>query len=137
MKELKLHKAVLIPNEEEMAKLETLIQIRKEALKDMGLDIEVHNLDNLGEEAAQLQAWYLSMAQLSWIGDVQEPNETVEDIAAKQDADVTPDKVEEDQESAVCPEIEEILPNCPTWGYLVSNFARSKSSSSLISMDYS
>ncbi|MCO5573812.1 hypothetical protein L7F22_027587 [Adiantum nelumboides] len=55
MEELKLHKAGLVPNEEAMAKLETLIQIRKEALKDMGLDIEVHNLDNLGEEAAQLQ----------------------------------------------------------------------------------
>ncbi|MCO5595243.1 hypothetical protein L7F22_049283 [Adiantum nelumboides] len=55
MEELKLHKAGLVPNEEAMAKLETLIQIRKEALKDMGHDIEVHNLDNLGEEAAQLQ----------------------------------------------------------------------------------
>ncbi|MCO5550451.1 hypothetical protein L7F22_003938 [Adiantum nelumboides] len=54
MEELKLHKAELVPNEEAMAKLETLIQIKKEALKDMGLDIEVHNLDNLGEEAAQL-----------------------------------------------------------------------------------
>ena len=54
MEELKLHKARLVPtNEEAMAKLETLmIQIRKESLKDMGLDIEVHNLDNLGEEAA-------------------------------------------------------------------------------------
>ncbi|MCO5556722.1 hypothetical protein L7F22_010273 [Adiantum nelumboides] len=59
------------------------------------------------------KAWYLSMEKLSWIGDVQEPDEKVEDIAAKQDADVTPDKVEEDQEPAVCPEIEEILPNCP------------------------
>lgn len=55
MEELKLHKAGLVPNEEAMAKLETMIQIRKESLKDMGLDIEVHNLDNLGEEAAQLQ----------------------------------------------------------------------------------
>ncbi|MCO5594387.1 hypothetical protein L7F22_048417 [Adiantum nelumboides] len=55
MEELKLHKAGLVPNEEAMAKLETLIQIRKEALKDMGLYIEVHNLDNLGEEATQLQ----------------------------------------------------------------------------------
>ncbi|MCO5579639.1 hypothetical protein L7F22_033496 [Adiantum nelumboides] len=55
MEELKLHKARLIPNEEAMAKLETLIQIRKETLKDMGIDIEVHNLDNLVEEAAQLQ----------------------------------------------------------------------------------
>ncbi|MCO5568097.1 hypothetical protein L7F22_021793 [Adiantum nelumboides] len=54
MEELKLHKAGLVPNKEAMAKLETLIQIRKEALKDMGLDIEVHNLDNLGEEAVQL-----------------------------------------------------------------------------------
>ncbi|MCO5612845.1 hypothetical protein L7F22_067116 [Adiantum nelumboides] len=53
MEELKLHKAGLVPNEEAMAKLETLIQ--KETLKDMGLDIEVHNLDNLGEEASQLQ----------------------------------------------------------------------------------
>ncbi|MCO5550354.1 hypothetical protein L7F22_003838 [Adiantum nelumboides] len=55
MEELKLHKAGLVPNKEAMAKLETLMQIRKEALKDMGLDIEVHNLDNLAEEAAQLQ----------------------------------------------------------------------------------
>ncbi|MCO5603195.1 hypothetical protein L7F22_057342, partial [Adiantum nelumboides] len=55
MEELKLHKTGLVPNEEAMAKLETLIQIKKEALKDMGLDIEVHNLDNLGEEAAHLQ----------------------------------------------------------------------------------
>ncbi|MCO5585755.1 hypothetical protein L7F22_039691 [Adiantum nelumboides] len=55
MEEHKLHKAGLVPNKEAMAKLETLIQIRKEVLKDMGLDIEVHNLDNLGEEAAQLQ----------------------------------------------------------------------------------
>ncbi|MCO5613292.1 hypothetical protein L7F22_067568 [Adiantum nelumboides] len=55
MEELKLHKAGLVPNKEAMAKFETLIQIRKEALKDMGLDIEVHNLDNLGVEAAQLQ----------------------------------------------------------------------------------
>ncbi|MCO5574441.1 hypothetical protein L7F22_028226 [Adiantum nelumboides] len=52
MEELKLHKPRLVANEEAMAKLETLIQIKKEALKDMGLDIEVHNLDNLGEEAA-------------------------------------------------------------------------------------
>ncbi|MCO5612608.1 hypothetical protein L7F22_066877 [Adiantum nelumboides] len=216
MEELKLHKAGLVPNEEAMAKLETLIQIKKEALKDMGLDIEVHNLDNLGEEAAQLQclfhgceeplkdalkplapkeanmdehvdtvaekdpregifgspvdgidvcgeiwdiekrgetlksaphqrkklrlhpslqillqeAWYLSMAKLSWIGDVQEPDETVEDIAAKQDAEkdanVTSNKVEEDQEPVVCPKIEEILPNCPGWGYLVLNFCKIK-----------
>ncbi|MCO5599071.1 hypothetical protein L7F22_053170 [Adiantum nelumboides] len=56
MEELKLHKAGLVPNESAMAKLETLIQIKKESLKDMGLDIEVHNLNNnLGEEAAQLQ----------------------------------------------------------------------------------
>ncbi|MCO5607989.1 hypothetical protein L7F22_062191 [Adiantum nelumboides] len=55
MEELELHKAGLVPNEEAMAKLETLIQITKEALKDMGLDIEVHNLDNLGKEAAQLK----------------------------------------------------------------------------------
>ncbi|MCO5572198.1 hypothetical protein L7F22_025949 [Adiantum nelumboides] len=55
MEELKLHKAGLVPNKEAMAKLETLVQIKKEALKDMGFDIEVHNLDNLGEEAAQLQ----------------------------------------------------------------------------------
>ncbi|MCO5556007.1 hypothetical protein L7F22_009551 [Adiantum nelumboides] len=54
MEELKLHKTVLVPNEEAMADLETLIQIRKEALKDMGLDIEVHNHNNLDEEAAQL-----------------------------------------------------------------------------------
>ncbi|MCO5559285.1 hypothetical protein L7F22_012881 [Adiantum nelumboides] len=71
-----------------------------------------------------------SLEELSWIGDVQEPDEKVEDIAAKQDAeqdaDVTPDKVEEDQEPAVCPEIEEILPNCPGWGYLVSNFCKIK-----------
>ena len=43
------------------------------------------------------------MAKLSWIGDVQEPDEKVEDIVPKQDADVTPDKVEGDQEPAVCP----------------------------------
>ncbi|MCO5573203.1 hypothetical protein L7F22_026970 [Adiantum nelumboides] len=57
-------------------------------------------------------------------------DETVEDIAAKQDAkqdaDVTPDKVEEDQEPTVCPKIEEILPNCPGWGYLISNFCKIK-----------
>ncbi|MCO5600444.1 hypothetical protein L7F22_054557 [Adiantum nelumboides] len=293
----KLHKAGLVPNEEAMANLETLIQIKKEALKDMGLDIEVHNLDNLGEEAAQLQIHFLTSfldhfvsflhviaekdpmegifgspvdgiahsqagssrkpnidsmcvgcgdknasqkqagedisdqqktkkraekradiveaqgdasmesaevplkpepamnkdvedaeksyekpiekdttvnlsdedadllisdvcgdilgrrkkrsnteehttpkkkakvaseppkptpGELSWIGDVQEPYETVEDIAAKQDAEVTLDKVEEDQEPAVCPEIEEILPNCPGWGYLVLNFCKIK-----------
>lgn len=72
----------------------------------------------------------LSRAELSWIGDVQEPDEKVEDIAAEQDveqdADVTPDKVEEDQEPAVCPEIEEISPNCPGWGYLVLNFCKIK-----------
>ncbi|MCO5550532.1 hypothetical protein L7F22_004019 [Adiantum nelumboides] len=66
----------------------------------------------------------------NWIGDVQEPDEMVEDIAAKQDAEqdanVTPNKVEEDQEPAVCPEIEEILPNCPGWGYLVLNFCKIK-----------
>ncbi|MCO5581945.1 hypothetical protein L7F22_035834 [Adiantum nelumboides] len=56
-----------------------------------------------------LRAWYLSMGKLSWIGDVQEPDDTVEDIAAKQDADVTTDKVEEDQEPAVCPKIEEFF----------------------------
>ncbi|MCO5574440.1 hypothetical protein L7F22_028225 [Adiantum nelumboides] len=72
------------------------------------------------------EAWYLSMAELDWIGDVQELDEKVEDIAAKQDADVTPDKVEEDQEPAVCPEIEEILPNCLGRGYLVSNFCKIK-----------
>ncbi|MCO5585913.1 hypothetical protein L7F22_039847 [Adiantum nelumboides] len=55
MEELKLHKAGLVPNEEAMAKLETLIQIKKEALKDTRLDIEVHNLNNLGEEATQFQ----------------------------------------------------------------------------------
>ncbi|MCO5553299.1 hypothetical protein L7F22_006820 [Adiantum nelumboides] len=300
MEELKLHKARLVPNKEAMAKLETLIQIKKEALKDMGLDIEVHNLDNLGEEAGQLhivvtgvymlrlqhpyhplcfviackfasqclflhgceeplkdalkllapgeanmdehvgtekdpmegifgspvdgiahsqagssrkpnidnmcggcgdknashkqaepamnkdvedveksfekpiekdtivnlsnedmdllisdvcgeilgrrkkrsnteehatpkkkaKAWYLSMVELSWIGDVQESTEKVEDIAAKQDekqdANVTPDKVEEDQEPAVRSKIEEILPNCPRWGYLVLNFCKIK-----------
>ncbi|MCO5564528.1 hypothetical protein L7F22_018189 [Adiantum nelumboides] len=78
--------------------------------------------------------------ELSWIGDVQEPDETVEDIAAKKyveqdaekDADVTPDKVEEDQEPVVCPKIEEILPNCPRWGYLVSNFCKIKK---LINLD--
>ncbi|MCO5614955.1 hypothetical protein L7F22_069241 [Adiantum nelumboides] len=58
MEGLKLHKAGLVPNKETMAKLETLIQIRKEALKDMGLDIEVHNLDNIGEEAAQFQCLF-------------------------------------------------------------------------------
>ncbi|MCO5581524.1 hypothetical protein L7F22_035410 [Adiantum nelumboides] len=312
MEELKLHKARLVPNEEAMAKLETLIQIRKEALKDMGLDIEVHNLDNLGEKAAQLQCLFhgceeplkdalkllalgeanmdehvgtekdpmegifgspvdgiahsqagssrkhnidsmcggcgdknasqkqagedtpdqqmakkraekiadLVKAQgdaskesaevplkpepamnkdvedaeksfekpiekdlivnlsdedadllisdvcgeilgrrkkrsntkervtpkkkakvaskppeptpreVSWIGDVQEPDETVEDIAAKQDAeqdaDVTPYKVGEDQEPSICLEIDEILTNCPGWGYLVLNFCKIK-----------
>ncbi|MCO5562041.1 hypothetical protein L7F22_015667 [Adiantum nelumboides] len=316
MEEVKLHKARLVPNEEAMAKLETLIQLRKEAVKDMGLDIEVHNLDNLGEEAAQLQAqhdtllWEVEVAtghlqfvetiinlfksripilpirppvhlgldnscvqlgvqlgdcvacgisimhtivtdvymlrcqhtyhplcfvtacksvgqclfhgckeplkdalkplalgeanmdehvgtkkdlmegifgsfidgidsqagssckpnidsmcggcgdknasqkqavspakwtvvaievqeinemeinsleELSWIGDVhQEPDEKVEDIAAKQDADVTPNKVEEDQKPTSCPEIEEILPKCPGWGYLVLNFCKVK-----------
>ncbi|MCO5550989.1 hypothetical protein L7F22_004484 [Adiantum nelumboides] len=68
--------------------------------------------------------------KLSWIGDVQEPDEKVEDIAAKQDAEpdayVTPDKVEEDHEPTVCPEIEEILPNCPGWEYPVSNFCKIK-----------
>ncbi|MCO5555427.1 hypothetical protein L7F22_008972 [Adiantum nelumboides] len=64
MEELKLHKAGLVPNEEAMAKLETLIQIKKEALKDMGLDIEVHNLDNLGEEAAQLEAVVIGVYML-------------------------------------------------------------------------
>ncbi|MCO5578439.1 hypothetical protein L7F22_032281 [Adiantum nelumboides] len=174
MEELKLHKAGLVPNEEEMEKLETLIQIKNEALKDMGLDIEVHNLDNLSEEAAQLQPMFIHGCEeplkdalkllapgeanmdehvgtekdpmegifgspvdgieLSWIGDVQEPDETVEDIAAKQDveqdaeqdADVTPDKVKEDQEPAVCPKIEEISPNCLGSGYLVSNFCKIK-----------
>ncbi|MCO5571966.1 hypothetical protein L7F22_025717 [Adiantum nelumboides] len=72
------------------------------------------------------KAWYLSMAQLSWIGDVQEPNEKVKDIAAKQDVDVTPDKVEKDQEPVVCSKIKEILPNCHGWGYLVSNFCIKK-----------
>ncbi|MCO5580463.1 hypothetical protein L7F22_034331 [Adiantum nelumboides] len=66
------------------------------------------------------------MEELSWIGDVQEPDKTVEDIAAKQDADVTLDKVEEDHEPAICLEIEEILPNCLGWGYLVSNFCKIK-----------
>ncbi|MCO5601520.1 hypothetical protein L7F22_055642 [Adiantum nelumboides] len=68
--------------------------------------------------------------ELSWIGDAQEPDETVEDIAAKQDAkqdaDVTLDKVEEDQEPAVCPKIEEILPNCRGWVYLFLNFCKIK-----------
>ncbi|MCO5604950.1 hypothetical protein L7F22_059125 [Adiantum nelumboides] len=286
MEELKLHKVELVPNKEAMAKLETLIQIRKEALKNMGLDIEVHNLDNLVRSAIFLQdqhdtllwevevairhlqfvetiinlfksrmpilpvrspvhlgsdnscvqlgdcvacgmsimqtvvtgvymlrcqhpyhplcfviacksagqclfhgceeplkdalkllapgeanmdehvgtekdpmegifgspvdgivspaKWIVvaievqeineleinSLEELSWIGDVQELDEKVEDIAAKQDAeqdaDVTSDKVEEDQEPAVCPEIEEILPNCPGWGYLVLNFCKIK-----------
>ncbi|MCO5549126.1 hypothetical protein L7F22_002592 [Adiantum nelumboides] len=67
-----------------------------------------------------------SLEELSWIGDVQEPDEKVEDIAAKQDADVTPDKVDKDQEPTVCPKIEEILPNCLGWGYLVSNFCKIK-----------
>ncbi|MCO5591794.1 hypothetical protein L7F22_045786 [Adiantum nelumboides] len=67
-----------------------------------------------------------NLEELSWIGDVQESDEKVEDIAAKQDTDVTLDKVEEDQELAVCPKIEEILPNCPGWGYLVSNFCKIK-----------
>ncbi|MCO5576265.1 hypothetical protein L7F22_030074 [Adiantum nelumboides] len=119
MEELKLHKTGFVRNEEAMAKLETLIQIRKEALKDMGLDIEVHNLDNLGEEVAHLR-----------IGDAKEPDEMVEDIAANQDAeqdvDVIPDKVEEDQEPTVFPKIEEILRNCPGWGYLVLNFCKIK-----------
>ncbi|MCO5575154.1 hypothetical protein L7F22_028951 [Adiantum nelumboides] len=65
-----------------------------------------------------------SLEELSWIGDVQEPDEMVEDIAAKQDADVTPDKVEEDP--AICLKIEEILPSCPEWGYLVLNFCKIK-----------
>ncbi|MCO5577884.1 hypothetical protein L7F22_031719 [Adiantum nelumboides] len=64
--------------------------------------------------------------ELSWIGDVQELDEKVEDISAKQNADVTPDKVEEDQEPTVCSKIEEILPNCPGWGYLVLNFCKIK-----------
>ncbi|MCO5557228.1 hypothetical protein L7F22_010789 [Adiantum nelumboides] len=242
MEELKLHKAGLVPNEEAMAKLETLIQIKKEALKDMGLDIEVHNLGNLGEEASELQkqagedtpdqqkakkraekradvveaqgaasnesAEVPLKPKLAMNKDVEDAeksyekpiekdttvnlsdedadllisdvcgeilgvgkrgatlkstphqrkklrlhsslqsllqekfkkinemeissleDETVEDKVAKQDveqdADVTPDKVEEDQEPAVCPEIEEILPNCPGWGYLVLNFCKIK-----------
>ncbi|MCO5605578.1 hypothetical protein L7F22_059761 [Adiantum nelumboides] len=75
-----------------------------------------------------------SLEELSWIGNVQEPDETVEDIAAKQDAeqdveqnlDITPNKVEEDQEPTVCSKIEKILPNCPRWGYLVLNFCKIK-----------
>ncbi|MCO5578127.1 hypothetical protein L7F22_031965 [Adiantum nelumboides] len=71
-----------------------------------------------------------SLEELSWIGDVQDPDEKVEDIEpkqdAEQDADVTPDKVEEDQEPVVCPELKEILPNCSGWGYLVSNFCKIK-----------
>ncbi|MCO5608162.1 hypothetical protein L7F22_062368 [Adiantum nelumboides] len=59
-----LHKVGLVPNEEAMAKLETLIQIGKEALKDMGLDIEVHNLDNLAEEAAQLHTIVIGVYML-------------------------------------------------------------------------
>lgn len=53
MEELKLLKAG--PNMEAVAKLETMIQIRKESLKDLGLDIEAQNLDSLGEEVAELQ----------------------------------------------------------------------------------
>ncbi|MCO5593318.1 hypothetical protein L7F22_047328 [Adiantum nelumboides] len=64
MEELKLDKAGLVPNKEAMAKLETSIQIKKEALKDMGLDIEVHNLDNLSEEAAQLQTVVIGVYML-------------------------------------------------------------------------
>ena len=55
MKELKLHKVALVPNEEAVAKLETMTQIKKEFLKDMGLDVEVECLDNLGKEVAELQ----------------------------------------------------------------------------------
>ena len=72
------------------------------------------------------KSWYFSLAELSWIGDVQEPNEKVEDIEAQQDVEVTPNKIEEDQEPANCPDIEEILPNCPGWRYLVSNFCKIK-----------
>ena len=53
MEELKLLKAG--PNIEEVAKYETMIQIRKEALKDMGIDIEDQNLNSLAEEVAELQ----------------------------------------------------------------------------------
>ena len=53
MEELKLLKAG--PNIEEVAKYETMIQIRKEALKDMGIDIEDQNLNSLVEEVAELQ----------------------------------------------------------------------------------
>ncbi|MCO5572203.1 hypothetical protein L7F22_025954 [Adiantum nelumboides] len=78
------------------------------------------NIEERATPMKKAKAWYLSMAILSWIGDVQEPDEKVEDIAAKQvaeqDAHVTSDKVEEDQEQAVCPKTEGILPNCPGWG---------------------
>lgn len=53
MQELKLLKAG--QNMEAATKLETMILIRKESLKDMGLDIENQNLDSLGEEVAKLQ----------------------------------------------------------------------------------
>ncbi|MCO5605791.1 hypothetical protein L7F22_059975 [Adiantum nelumboides] len=79
---------------------------------------------------AEKRADVVEAQELSWIGDVQELDETIEDIAAKQDAkkdaDVTLDKVEEDREPAVCSKIEEILPNCPGWGYLVLNFCKIK-----------
>ena len=52
MEELKLLKAG--PNIEAVAKYETMIQIRKEALKDMGIDIEEGNLNSLAEEVAEL-----------------------------------------------------------------------------------
>ena len=62
------------------------------------------------------------MAVLDWIGHVQEEDENVADIPAK----LTPDEVQEDQEQAVCPEIEEILPDSPGWKFLAPNFCKIK-----------
>ncbi|MCO5578707.1 hypothetical protein L7F22_032552 [Adiantum nelumboides] len=111
----------------------------EDAEKSSEKPIERDTTVNLSDEDADLLisdvcgetlGRYLSTTELSRIGEVQEPDETVEDIAtkkdAKQDADVTLDKVEEDRESVVCPKIEEILPKCLGWGYLVSNFCKIK-----------
>ncbi|MCO5547489.1 hypothetical protein L7F22_000939 [Adiantum nelumboides] len=66
--------------------------------------------------------------ELSWIGDVQELDETAEDIAAKQDAeqdaDVTTRESRGRPRTNSLPKIEEILPNCPGWQYLVLNFCK-------------
>ncbi|MCO5584017.1 hypothetical protein L7F22_037936 [Adiantum nelumboides] len=90
--------------------------------------IEVQEINEM--EINSLEGILFKCILKSRIGDVQEPDETVEDIVAKRDAEqdayVTPDKVEENQEPAVCPKIEEILPNCPGWGYLVLNFCKIK-----------